>query len=322
MTDLKELLFSEDFKRRSRHSENHFVRQRKLPFHVMFCFIMNSLKMSLQDEGDRFFKSLLCLDVPSRVVSAAALCKARYKLKHESFIEMNRALLASNEKHGKRLHFKGINVYAIDGSTLRLPSTPAIREEFGTVYTNGSDHPRSLARISQMHDVLNGLSLDLQIGTYETSEHTLALRHLENMASLDGCLILMDRGYNSCPVWRLIIDKGGDICVRMKKSSAIVRTLNKSGRTEMVLDYKPTKHSKKKCKQANLDASPFRVRIISCPRANSEPIYLMTTLIDHQQATADEVELLYRMRWQIEEGSVPHPTMHSPIPKNPKAFSR
>lgn len=54
---------------------------------------MNLLKGSLQDELDLFFKNYNGLDVEKRIVSKAALCKARKNLLHSAFIELNQHLV-------------------------------------------------------------------------------------------------------------------------------------------------------------------------------------------------------------------------------------
>ena len=302
MHDLKEVLYSQCFKRRSGGSLFRFVRNRKLPFPILFCLILNNRKGSVQDECDRFFKDLLCLDVASRQVTASAFCQARQQLKPEAFVEMNRALLHSAQVHGGLQSWKGFRLLAIDGSTLRLPSTHLIREEFGTVFSNGSENQRSLARISQAYDPLNELTIDLQIDTYLTHEHPLALRHFEVLKSLENHIVILDRGYCSFHLWRTIIEKGGHICVRLKSNSSLVKKLNRSGRTELIVNYKPpTNQAKKKCREAGLDPSSFPVRVIALPKPGKSPIYLMTTILDDQLASVGEIAQIYRMRWGVEE---------------------
>jgi hypothetical protein len=55
----------------------------------LIVFLINLVKGSYQDELDKFFKTICRFDVAKRVVSKAALSKARMKLKFEAFVELN-----------------------------------------------------------------------------------------------------------------------------------------------------------------------------------------------------------------------------------------
>ncbi|MBW2572769.1 MAG: IS4/IS5 family transposase, partial [Deltaproteobacteria bacterium] len=86
---LKNIIMSPEFLARHRQSEKDFIRQRKLPFHVLIAFLINFVRGSYQDELDKFFKALHRFDVARRVVSKVALTKARMKLKFQAFVELN-----------------------------------------------------------------------------------------------------------------------------------------------------------------------------------------------------------------------------------------
>ena len=96
---LKEIITSPDFVTRHRQSKCDFTRQRKLPFHVLIVFLINFVRGSYQDDLDKFFKTICRFDVAKRVVSKAALTKARMKLKFEAFVELNMHLLHYFENH-------------------------------------------------------------------------------------------------------------------------------------------------------------------------------------------------------------------------------
>ena len=86
---LKKLICSKDFLKRHRQKSKDFIRQRKLPFSTLLFFLINLIKGSYQDELDHFFKAINRFDIAKRMVTKAALSKARMKLKYEAFIELN-----------------------------------------------------------------------------------------------------------------------------------------------------------------------------------------------------------------------------------------
>ena len=90
---IREIISSPDFIARHRKNKKDFTRNRKLPFNVLIVFLINLVKGSYQDELDKFFKTLCRLDVAKRIVSKAALAKARMKLKYEAFVELNLQLI-------------------------------------------------------------------------------------------------------------------------------------------------------------------------------------------------------------------------------------
>lgn len=93
------IISSEDFLARNRISNTAFTRKRRLPLNTLIIFLVNFVRGSYQDELDKFFKTIFSLDVAKRLVSKAALTKARAKLKFDAFIELNGHLVSYFEKH-------------------------------------------------------------------------------------------------------------------------------------------------------------------------------------------------------------------------------
>lgn len=82
----------------------------------------------------------------------------------------------------------------MDGSTLKLFQYKDIQEHFGSIKPkNGKACP--MARVSQMFDVLNKVTVDAHIGPYSIGERELMKQHLLKLLPND--LLLLDRGYPS-----------------------------------------------------------------------------------------------------------------------------
>jgi len=62
-------------------------------------FLINFVRGSYQDELDKFFQTICRFDVAKRVVSKAALTKARMKLRFEAFAELDLQMLQYFETH-------------------------------------------------------------------------------------------------------------------------------------------------------------------------------------------------------------------------------
>ncbi|KRT56760.1 hypothetical protein [endosymbiont of Ridgeia piscesae] len=68
--------------------------------------MLNFRKGTLQDELDQFFETIGD-GKPLPRIMASAFCQARRKLKYESFIQLNEALLESAEKQMGQKRWQG-----------------------------------------------------------------------------------------------------------------------------------------------------------------------------------------------------------------------
>lgn len=302
---LREIIHDSSFQERHRRSTRDFSRQGKLLFPTVLVLLLDLRHGSLFDELRKFFKSFHKLDVAEDFVSAAAFCKARLKIHYQAFVEINQKILNFFHRHGEPSLWNDYRLVAIDGSTVRLPGTKAIIKEFGSVYSKGST-PRCLGRTSLAYDPLNEIVLDGQLEPYTTHEHTLALYHLKKLKDLlpnEKTLFILDRGYVSFPLWVALSDAGGQICVCLKSNLHLVKKLNRSGQSEIITEFHSSLTAAQKEKFAEYDVASrsLKIRVIKRIRPGSNPLYLMTTLLDAKAFPAREIETLYRLRWKVEE---------------------
>jgi hypothetical protein len=200
---LKKNLFSQDFVNRHKTAEKDFTRKRLLSFQNLFLYLINFIKGSYQDELDHYFKALFRLDVPVVFVTKMALSLARKKLNHSAFVEFNRHLLEFFYDNFKTVKsWNGFNLIGIDGTTEKLFQYKDIREHFGVMQPKNSP-ARPMARISQMFDVLNKVTIDAIISPYNIGERELLKYHILNLLPND--LLLLDRGYPAYWVFNLIM---------------------------------------------------------------------------------------------------------------------
>jgi hypothetical protein len=187
---LRTLLHSPDFQARHRQHPKDFTRQRCLTFVIVICFLLNLLKRALQDELDEFFKTLTGGDLALRLVTKSAFCQARLKLKYEAFIELNQAQVRYFYEQLAPARWQGFRLVAVDGSMSELPNTPDICVHFGVWHpAAGGACPK--ARLSQMFDVLNHVTIDALILPKSVGEREAAVQHLAQLQV--GDLVLLDR---------------------------------------------------------------------------------------------------------------------------------
>ncbi|MBI9030817.1 IS4 family transposase [bacterium] len=296
---LRKFITSDDFIKQNRQRPTDFIRQRKLPFSTLVFFLINLIKGSYQDELNHFFKAIFGFDVAKCFVSKAALAKARMKLKYEAFIELNFQLVDYFYRNFKPLRWNDFTLLAIDGTTVQLPRIAAISEHFG-VWKTKQKGECPMARVSQMFDPLNKITVDAIIESKDFGERELAAFHLLKLMPKD--LILLDRGYPAYWLFNLILSTGANFCARIQRNRwKTVRQFYNSGKKEKIISLPAFSSSIKYCKDMGLDLKPLKLRLIRVELDTGEIEILITSLLDNEAYSHDQFADLYHLRWPVEE---------------------
>jgi hypothetical protein len=238
------------------------------------------------------------LSVVKRVISKGALCKARKKLKYEAFVELNHHMHSFFYKEFSYLTWKGFNLIAIDGTTLRLPNTEEITQHFQPRQpTIQRSYP--MAKASQMFDVLNKITIDAIISPMSRFDQKLAAEHFVNLLPQD--LILMDRGYPSYWLFNSVLSMEANFCARVSSVWRIVREFSNSLKKETIITLHPTHSSKRQCVHRGLDREPLKLRLVRVELDTGEAEILITSLLDKRRYPQEIFSELYHQRWPVEE---------------------
>ncbi len=296
---LDNIITSKEFLNKHRFSDKFFVRERLLSFPTLIYYFMNLPKGAYQNELDNYFKALAHLECAERFVSKAALCKARHKFDFTAFVELNQD--ANNFFREKMLphKWKGLNVLATDGSTVRLPNQDDIIDHFGVLKPNkGKACP--MGRVSQLFDVLNETTIDAIISPIKVGERELAAQHFLNLLPAD--LILLDRGYPAYWIFNLIMSQGSNLCARISNTKwKAVRKFFESDKNEKIISLKAPGTSIEQCKEMGLDTKPLKLRLIRVKLDSGEIEILITSLIKKKRYPLEDFADLYHCRWPVEE---------------------
>lgn len=291
---LKARIESPAFRERHRRSAQDFTRKRCLPFVIVLLFLINLVKRSLQDELDSFFKVERASLLARRVVTKSAFSQARQKLQATAFVELNHLQVAHFYAHFPVQRWHDWRLLAIDGSTAELPATHAIIEHFGLWGT------KPLARVSQLFDVLNHVTLDAWLGPKSDDERTCAARHLAQVGP--GDLLLLDRGYPAFWLFAHIRQTGADFCARMPRGRwKVVDHFVASGQREQIVTLTPSVPAQQACQVRQLSTSPLRVRLIRVELDSGEIEVLATSVLDCTAVPYTQFKDLYHLRWPVEE---------------------
>ncbi len=259
--------------------------------------MLNMVNGSVQSELSRFFQVIQNQPVATHGVSTAAFSKARNKFSFTAFKELNQHLTTEfyDTESARRWH--GLRLLAVDGSVIPLPDREELHNYFGKSRGFAS-HPS--ARLSQLYDISNKLTLDVQVAPHAVGERSLAMRHLD--CAQEGDLVLYDRGYPANWLFTLHQESKIHFCARAPVDfSNIIKEFLVSGVCDAQFEFPCIEKSLRKCRKLGLPTSPLTLRLVRIELKGKEPEVLMTSLVDRDQFPYEVFKDLYHQRWFVEE---------------------
>jgi hypothetical protein len=245
----------------------------------------------------------------SQGTDKSAYSKARRKLKHTAFIELNQeAVIRTMYEDDDYRTFHGLRVLAIDGSKMQLPTNDETVKEFG-VFTYHSMQPHgkgsmvsgehAYALASVLYDVLNRVALDAVLAPGHSYEVELAREHLSCTKTND--LVIYDRGYCSFRMLALASMANDYFLVRcMRRRFKVANEMLKGeGSDDIVTEIVPNQKFLANPENKELQHT-LTVRFIRVVLDNGEYEVLATSLLDQQQYPTTIFKELYYLRWGIE----------------------
>ena len=262
--------------------------------------LLSFSRPSVQTELDRFSKALSETPESFDTVSKSAFTQSRKKLKPEAFIELAKAQLQYFLDHApNKKDWRGSRVVAIDGSLLNLPHTPEIRRDFGFV-TNQHEEIVS-ARTSFAYDISNELVLDASIAPRKSCEKELAVGHLDALDPLTDILVF-DRGYPCQWLMGLLIKRGFRFCFRLSTTWKHAYSHMEDGGRDKAWRMERASHRELgKLRTYDLPRNTEGLRLLSIELKDGEQELLVTNMADTSQYSLEDFEVLYNLRWGVEE---------------------
>lgn len=268
---------------------NTFVRKRKLSFVQVILFLFFTSKASMNQNLAAIRDEFDSISFPD--ISKQALSKARQAIHPDLFKELFQFSVDLFYKHtSQRKTWKGLHLFAIDGSKIELPNSKSNFEFFGQMFGYpDSNRKYTQALGSIVYDVLDDYIVHASIHRFYASERSAAIEHLKNLELLniyDNSVVIFDRGYYSEDMFRHCVRHGYLCLMRLKDSFKISKSCR--GDTTSVLKGDPSK---------NIEDIPIRVIEVILDDGSRE--YLGTNLFD-PSFTTDDFRNLYFYRWPVE----------------------
>jgi len=279
------------------------LRRRKLPAEQVIWLVVGMAL--LRDRSIVEVASKLDLVLPDRKgdtdVASSAVTQARQRLGDEPVKWLfERCAEKWAHEHARRHQWRGLSLYAADGTTLRVPDTDENREHFGLASGgNRADSGYPLVRLVALMAVRSHLIAAARFGPYGQSEHHYA----EDLWSEvpDSSLVIVDRNFLSAKILLALQQTGvGRHWLVRAKSNTKWTVVKSFGRFDKLVELNVSLHARK---QDPSLPRKYIARAVSYRHSGSKGRqWLLTSLTDPEAYPAAELVEMYHERWEIELG--------------------
>lgn len=236
----------------------------------------------------------------------SAWCQARSRLPLELCHRLIRWLAdrARELLQGKAL-WRGRRIYLLDGSTVSMPDTPELAEEFDRTkgYHGNSKFP--VARIVALMDGFTRLIETYRVAACRVSEQALFCEILSSLSR--GAVVIADASFSGFPTFAACRQAGVGLITRMNERRDLKR-MRREGKRLGPNDWLVRIALNPATQRAHPESADWpetiAIRLLRCDYRNARgkvvTIWLGTTLLDPERYPWEEIAELYRQRWGIE----------------------
>jgi hypothetical protein len=280
------------------------VRRRKLPAEQVVWIVIG---MALfRDRSIQEVVHHLELALPGRAPTArrasatsSAVVQARNRLgvaPLATLFEQTAARWAGASAEAHR--WRGLAIYGVDGSALRVPDTPENEAAFGRPGSGRGPAGYPQLRLVALMVLRSHLLAGLSLGAWSAGELTLAEPLWEKLP--DRSLTILDRGFLSYALLHRLATSGTERHWLIRtKSNLQWRTLKRLGPNDELVEILVSRQTRRTHPEL---PDPLQVRAVRYQRPGFRPQTLLTSLLDPAAYPAAEIAELYHERWELELG--------------------
>jgi hypothetical protein len=280
------------------------IRRRKIPNEAVVWLVIG-IALFRQLAIDAVLKHL-GLSIPRRAsgasptgspVSSDAIAHARARVGLDPLSELfdltGHAWVAEFDQTNR---WKGLGLFALDGSTLRVADTAANEEVYGRPGSSRAPAAYPQARIVTFIAVRSRLVPNFVVGTLDQGEQTLAQMLFPGLP--DHSLTLLDRGFVNYASFARIPRSGTErhyLC--RGKANLRMKLVGSLGKDDSLVEVRVPDRQRKE--------DPTLPETLILRKLNYQikgflPSTLLTSLLDCELYPAKELIQLYHKRWEIE----------------------
>lgn len=276
------------------------LRRRRLPAEQVIWLVLG---MALfRDRRIDEVVAKLDLALPGRrgpTPAPSAVVQARARLGDEPMKWLFERCSEKWAHESAREHaWRGLAVYGVDGTTVRVPDSPENRAHFGGQRGRSGDSGYPLVRTVTLMALRTHQLAAMKFGPYSNGEITLAKTLWAQMP--DNALAIVDRGFWDGAALFPLADHGANRhwLTRTRKNLKW-RTLQTLGSGDEIVEMEP--HHDVRAREPSVPKR-WQMRAIRYERRGFPPQTLLTSMLDARAFPAAEIVALYHERWELELG--------------------
>ena len=277
------------------------VRRRRLPVEEVIWVVLGMALFRDRPIEDVVSKLDLAMPGGGSTVARSSVAEARARLGSEPMKWLfERSATEWAHASAAAHRWRGLSLYGIDGSSLRVPDTEENRAHFGGQKgRKGSESGYPMARIVALMVLRSHLLAGVWFGPYGGTHELAPAKELQKSVP-DDSLTVVDRGFLAAPMLLGISSTGQNRhWLTRAKSTSKWRTLRRLGKGDELVEMKVSDHARRQ--DPSLPRT-WTMRAIRYQRKGYAPQTLLTSLLDAEKYPAEELAALYHERWELELG--------------------
>jgi hypothetical protein len=267
------------------------IRRRRLPAEqVIWLVIAMALfrESSIEKVVDEL--GLALPDERDTLVAKSAITQARQRLKEDPLAYLFAATAAEWATRSANTHrWRGLALYGMDGTTLRVADSSENRREFGGQRTHRGESGYPQVRVVALMALRSHLLSAFRFADYGTGESTLARELWREMP--ENSLAIVDRNFLIARELIHLECSGNRHWLTRSKKRTRYAVVEKLGRNDQLVVLE--------IKQDGLPRT-WLMRAINYKVKGHPPSTLLTSLTDAEAYPAKELIALYHERWELE----------------------
>lgn len=277
------------------------LRRRRLPAEQVIWLVLGMALYRNRPIDELVAKLDLALPGTGRASMAkSAVAQARARLGEEPLQWLfERCSEKWGHESARRHEWRGLALYGVDGTAVRVPDSPDNRGFFGSQSAGEkkglSGYP--LARVVPLMALRSHIIVAAAMGPWG-DERPMATTLWPKLP--DNSLVIVDRNFLAANIL-LPLESSGDTrhWLTRAKSTSKWKVLKKLGVGDDLVEVEVSSEARRK--NPDLPRS-WQMRAIRYQRPGFKPQTLLTSLRDNKAYPAGELRVLYHERWELELG--------------------
>lgn len=252
--------------------------------HQSISEVVDDLDLALSGEGKPF-------------VSKSAVAQARQRTGVEPLAWLfEKSAQAWTRQDAFAYAFKGLSLWAMDGTTLRAADSPANREHFGAQsYASGKIASYPQVRAVSLTAIPTHLVGDIAFGCYDNNEMLYAKELLPRIPN--DSLTVFDKGFFAAEILCGLTLQGHNRHFLIPAKSNTCWEVVGGSPEDAIVRMKISPQARKKCPEL---PQYWEARAIQTIDARGRQRILLTSLTDRRRFKAADLAACYTRRWQVE----------------------